>query len=44
MLGSIQLFPWLLLDANEASNVISDNQSLLSVDSTSIHDEEEELQ
>ncbi|GKB85617.1 hypothetical protein Tco_0957889, partial [Tanacetum coccineum] len=34
----------LLLDANEASNVISDNQSLLSMDSTFIHDEEEELQ
>ncbi|GKF65039.1 hypothetical protein Tco_0188487, partial [Tanacetum coccineum] len=34
----------LLLDANEASSVISDNQSLLSMDSTFIHDDEEELQ
>ncbi|GJU59921.1 hypothetical protein Tco_1237687 [Tanacetum coccineum] len=36
--------PWSLLDANKPSNVISDNQSLLSMDSTFIHDEEEELQ
>ncbi|GKC39332.1 hypothetical protein Tco_1051716, partial [Tanacetum coccineum] len=34
----------LLLDANEASSVISNNQSLLSMDSTFIHDDEEELQ